>query len=142
MIRKDSSVVEEGSSVYLIPAVAQDSDVPLSVESCRAMASELQSTFKKVSNLYRMVNSASAESNQEQREMTKVLSEAFEAVRVELNSLPEVGAGASVPGSPGPLCMLGTRAAAGVGEERTLALLEQYSQLLLQAVEKRLDNKP
>uniref|UniRef100_A0A8C8EH61 Mitogen-activated protein kinase binding protein 1 n=1 Tax=Oncorhynchus tshawytscha TaxID=74940 RepID=A0A8C8EH61_ONCTS len=44
------------------------------------------------------------------------------------------------------LCMLGCRpvgpgtGGSGSGEERTLALLEQYSELLLKAVEKRLDN--
>lgn len=73
--------------------------------------------------------------------MARVLSEAFDAVRAELNSLPEGRNSARVPESPLPLCMLGSQAEPGVGEERTLALLEQYSQLLLQAVEKRLDNK-
>ncbi|XP_046873401.1 mitogen-activated protein kinase-binding protein 1 [Hypomesus transpacificus] len=136
VIQMENPVVES-----MLPAVAQNADVSLSVESCKAMASELQSTFKKVSSLYRMVNSVSAESNQEQGEMARVLSEAFDAVRAELNSLPEGRNSARVPESPLPLCMLGSQAEPGVGEERTLALLEQYSQLLLQAVEKRLDNK-
>uniref|UniRef100_A0A674F728 Mitogen-activated protein kinase binding protein 1 n=1 Tax=Salmo trutta TaxID=8032 RepID=A0A674F728_SALTR len=58
------------------------------------------------------VNSVPVDSRQEQHEMAQVLSEAFEVVRAELRPA-----------------------------ERTLALLEQYSELLLQAVEKRLDNK-
>uniref|UniRef100_A0A8C8F804 Uncharacterized protein n=1 Tax=Oncorhynchus tshawytscha TaxID=74940 RepID=A0A8C8F804_ONCTS len=71
------------------------------------------------------VNSVPVDSRQEHHEMAQVLSEAFEVVRAELSSLPQ-----SSPPSP-----------SGGPAERTLALLEQYSELLLQAVEKRLDNK-
>uniref|UniRef100_A0A8C7R2U3 Mitogen-activated protein kinase binding protein 1 n=1 Tax=Oncorhynchus mykiss TaxID=8022 RepID=A0A8C7R2U3_ONCMY len=74
------------------------------------------------------VNSVPVASRQEQHEMARVLSEAFEVVRAELSSLPQ----SSLPSPSG-------EPAAG-GEERTLALLEQYSELLLKAVEKRLDN--
>ena len=64
--------------------------------------------------------------------MAQVLTEAFETVRAELNSLP--------CSNSSSLCMPGSRAV-GIGEDRTLALLEQYSQLLLRAVEKRMDSK-
>uniref|UniRef100_A0AAZ3RGG6 Mitogen-activated protein kinase binding protein 1 n=1 Tax=Oncorhynchus tshawytscha TaxID=74940 RepID=A0AAZ3RGG6_ONCTS len=74
------------------------------------------------------VNSVPVASRQEQHEMARVLSEAFEVVRAELSSLSQ----SSLPSPSG-------EPAAG-GEERTLALLEQYSELLLKAVEKRLDN--
>uniref|UniRef100_A0AAR2L422 Mitogen-activated protein kinase binding protein 1 n=1 Tax=Pygocentrus nattereri TaxID=42514 RepID=A0AAR2L422_PYGNA len=73
-----------------------------------------------------------SDSTQEQQEMARVLTEAFDAVRTELNSLP--------CSNSSSLCMLGSRVA-GVGDDRTLALLEQYSQLLLRAVEKRMDSK-
>ncbi|XP_036449006.1 mitogen-activated protein kinase-binding protein 1 [Colossoma macropomum] len=122
----------QGSLVRLQPiSGAHDSDTSLSVDSCRLVASELQSSFKKASHLYRMLSS-STDSTQEQQEMARVLTDAFDAVRTELNSLP--------CSNSSSLCMLGSRAA-GVGEDRTLALLEQYSQLLLRAVEKRMDSK-
>lgn len=66
--------------------------------------------------------------------MTRVLAEAFEAMRVELNSLPPCAPSRS-PGADG------TRTDSTLGDDRTLALLEQYSRLLLSAVEKRMDNK-
>uniref|UniRef100_A0A8B9KZ12 Mitogen-activated protein kinase binding protein 1 n=1 Tax=Astyanax mexicanus TaxID=7994 RepID=A0A8B9KZ12_ASTMX len=77
--------------------------------------------------------SSSNTSSHEQQEMAQVLTEAFEMVRTELNSLP-------CSSNSGSLCMLGNRAM-DMGEDRTLALLEQYSQLLLRAVEKRMDSK-
>lgn len=72
--------------------------------------------------------------------MAQVLSEAFKAVQAELNSLPRYGESHSTSSSSSSACVLGS-GAGGVGEERTLALLEQYSQLLLKAVEKKMDSK-
>lgn len=72
--------------------------------------------------------------------MTQVLSEAFESVQAELNLLPHYIKSHSSSSSSSSVCVLGS-GAGGVGEERTLALLEQYSQLLLRAVEKRMDSK-
>lgn len=82
--------------------------------------------------------SSSTEQRQKQQEMTGVLTEAFEAVQAELNSLPHYTEGRS--SSSSSVCALGS-GEGGVGEERTLALLEQYSQLLLRAVEKKMDSK-
>lgn len=98
------------------------------------------------------VNSVPVDSRQEQHEMAQVLSEAFEVVRAELSSLPQSSppSPSGGPAAGGSLCTVGCRPVGPVepgtgrlasGEERTLALLEQYSELLLQAVEKRLDNK-
>ncbi|KAJ3613605.1 hypothetical protein NHX12_019851 [Muraenolepis orangiensis] len=71
---------------------------------------------------YLQVSSSSAPESQE---MNMVLSEAFGSMRVELNS--------QVLGRLDLQCMLG-------GEERALDLLERYSQLLLQAMEKKLES--
>ncbi|TRZ00658.1 hypothetical protein DNTS_012998 [Danionella cerebrum] len=106
-------------------------------DACRELANELQSSFRRASHLYRMLRS-STDSSEEQQEMTRVLTDAFEAMRDELNSLPPCTSlksprTCSVPrlaNSEPPL-----------GDDRTLALLEQYSKLLLCAVEKRMDNK-
>lgn len=64
----------------------------------------------------------------DQKEMERVLMEALFMARSELEAVP------------------GLNLASGLtvfseGEEKTMALLEQYSQLLLQSVEKRLEHK-
>ena len=65
----------------------------------------------------------------DQRQMAVVLTEAFQTMRAELDSLP-----LGVPGMLGEEGGLG-----GVGEPKTAALLEEYSLLLLQAVHRRIN---
>uniref|UniRef100_A0A8B9KVT2 Mitogen-activated protein kinase binding protein 1 n=1 Tax=Astyanax mexicanus TaxID=7994 RepID=A0A8B9KVT2_ASTMX len=117
------------NDVQLTMCVSPSAEIPLDQSqhsSEQLVATELQSSFKRASHLYRMVSSLHLI-------MAQVLTEAFEMVRTELNSLP-------CSSNSGSLCMLGNRAM-DMGEDRTLALLEQYSQLLLRAVEKRMDSK-
>ncbi|KAJ8399504.1 hypothetical protein AAFF_G00412160 [Aldrovandia affinis] len=121
----------------LAPSGTQDPDASLSVEVCHQVASELQSCMKRATRLYRMVSGAEREPSAELREMAQVLSAAFVDVRADLDSLPP---SVLTGGTRGTLCVPGC-SEGGPGEERTLALLEQYSELLLKAVEKRLDNK-
>uniref|UniRef100_A0A8B9L1T4 Mitogen-activated protein kinase binding protein 1 n=1 Tax=Astyanax mexicanus TaxID=7994 RepID=A0A8B9L1T4_ASTMX len=123
------------NDVQLTMCVSPSAEIPLDQSqhsSEQLVATELQSSFKRASHLYRMLSSSNTSSH-EQQEMAQVLTEAFEMVRTELNSLP-------CSSNSGSLCMLGNRAM-DMGEDRTLALLEQYSQLLLRAVEKRMDSK-
>ncbi|XP_070776044.1 mitogen-activated protein kinase-binding protein 1 [Enoplosus armatus] len=101
-----------------------DADQPISVETCRALTNELQSCFKRATHLYRKVSGSSHDdSAPDQHQMVVVLSEAFQAMKAELDCLP-----LSTPS------MLG-----GVGEVKTAALLEEYSLLLLQAVHRRIN---
>ncbi|KAJ8353572.1 hypothetical protein SKAU_G00211390 [Synaphobranchus kaupii] len=124
--------------VHLLAAPrAQDPDTSLSVEVCHQVASELHSSMKKAVQLYRMVSGAKREPNAELQEMAQVLSVAFRDMRAELDSLPSSEPAGGARRAP---CGLEGKEG-GLGEDRTLALLEQYSQLLLKAVEKRLDNK-
>ncbi|XP_069008876.1 mitogen-activated protein kinase-binding protein 1 isoform X3 [Embiotoca jacksoni] len=108
-----------------------DADQPISMEACRSLANELQSCFKRATHLYRTVSGSSTDdSAPDQHQMSLLLSEAFQAMRVELDSLPL--------GTPG---MLGVEGGLeGVGEVKTVALLEEYSLLLLQAVHRRINN--
>lgn len=76
----------------------------------------------------------SSDSSEHQQEMARVLTETFSVMQTELNSLP------SYQPASDSVCVLNSGTGV-VGEERTLALLEQYSLLLLRAVEKRMDNK-
>ncbi|XP_029688830.1 mitogen-activated protein kinase-binding protein 1 isoform X1 [Takifugu rubripes] len=101
-----------------------DSDEPISVETCRALTNDLQRCFRRATHLYRKVSASSGDdSSANQNQMAVILSEAFQAMRVELNGLPL-----------GPPSMMGE-----LGESKMTALLEEYSLLLLQAVERRLD---
>ncbi|XP_056333676.1 mitogen-activated protein kinase-binding protein 1 isoform X2 [Danio aesculapii] len=112
-------------------------DTSLSVDACRVVANELQNSFKRASHLYKMLSS-STDSSEEQQEMSRVLSEAFEAMRDELNCLPPY----TPPKSPSANAVHTlANSEPTLGDDRTLALLEQYSKLLLSAVEKRMDNK-
>ncbi|XP_070835668.1 mitogen-activated protein kinase-binding protein 1 isoform X2 [Chaetodon trifascialis] len=105
-------------------------DQPISVETCRALTNELQSCFKRATHLYRKVSGSSPDdSAPDQRQMAVVLSEAFQAMRAELDCLP-----LSTPSIVGVEGGLG-----GVGEVKTAALLEEYSLLLLQAVHRRIN---
>ncbi|XP_041927863.1 mitogen-activated protein kinase-binding protein 1 isoform X3 [Alosa sapidissima] len=121
---------------------SQEADPSVNIDACRVAASDLQSSIRRACQLYRMVNSGpSSDVPQDQLEMARVLTEALDGVRAELNTIqpfgpnPPIGAAAA-----GLLCAVGGRASAA-GEDKTMALLEQYSELLLRAVERRMDNK-
>ncbi|KAM7108483.1 mitogen-activated protein kinase-binding protein 1 isoform 1-T2 [Ciconia maguari] len=122
----------------------------ISVEQCEHVVSELQDSMRKAIHLYRMVLN-DTESSTDKDKIAGLLTETFSSMKKELDSLkdeeelPKVkevlakpqdttsplneGRGANLP-SPKSL-----------GDEQTLALLEQYSELLLQAVERRMDKK-
>ncbi|XP_041827607.1 LOW QUALITY PROTEIN: mitogen-activated protein kinase-binding protein 1 [Melanotaenia boesemani] len=110
---------------------SDDPDQLVSLEACRVLANELQSCFKRATRLYRQVSGSSVDdSSAHQCQMSLLLSEAFQAMRMELDSLP-----LGVPS------MLGLEdGLKGVGEVKTAALLEEYSLLLLQAVHRRINN--
>ncbi|XP_029349372.1 mitogen-activated protein kinase-binding protein 1 isoform X2 [Echeneis naucrates] len=108
-----------------------DADQPISLETCKALTNELQSSFRRATHLYRKVSGISEDdSAPDQRQMAVLLSEAFQAMRAELDSLP-LGAPSRLGGEGG----LG-----GVGGVKTAALLEEYSLLLLQAVNRKIKN--
>ncbi|XP_054054120.1 mitogen-activated protein kinase-binding protein 1 isoform X3 [Rissa tridactyla] len=122
----------------------------ISIEQCEHVVSELQDSMRKAIHLYRMVLN-DTESSTDKDKIAGLLTETFSSMKKELDSLkdeeelPKVkevlmkpqdttsplneGSGANLP-SPKSL-----------GDEQTLALLEQYSELLLQAVERRMDKK-
>ncbi|XP_044292304.1 mitogen-activated protein kinase-binding protein 1 isoform X4 [Varanus komodoensis] len=119
----------------------------ISVEQCKHVVSELQDSMRKAIRLYRMV-SANTESSADKNEIAGLLTDTFSVMKKELDSLkngnefqrkkealvkpqdPVVMPSGSVLSSPQHF-----------GNEQTLALLEQYSELLLQAVERRMDKK-
>ncbi|XP_051477039.1 mitogen-activated protein kinase-binding protein 1 isoform X4 [Apus apus] len=133
-----------------VTASAQVSESCVSVEQCQQVVSELQDSMRRALRLYRRVLN-DTESFTDKDKIAGLLTETFSSMKKQLDSLkdeeelPKVkeilvrpqdttnplneGCGANLP-SPKSL-----------GDEQTLALLEQYSELLLQAVERRMDKK-
>nr|BAA85449.1 JNK-binding protein JNKBP1 [Mus musculus] len=109
-------------------ALSQDSELALSLQQCEQLVAELQGNVRQAVELYRAVTSCKTPSA-EQSHITRLLRDTFSPVRQELEVL--AGAVLSSPGgSPG-----------AVAAEQTQALLEQYSELLLRAVERRMERR-
>ncbi|XP_007933484.2 mitogen-activated protein kinase-binding protein 1 [Orycteropus afer afer] len=109
-------------------ALSQDSGPVVSLEQCEQLVAELQGNVREAMHLYHVVASCKTPSAEQSR-ITQLLRDTFSSVRQELEAL--AGAVLSSPGgSPG-----------AVGAEQTQALLEQYSELLLRAVERRMERR-
>ncbi|XP_016007768.2 mitogen-activated protein kinase-binding protein 1 isoform X3 [Rousettus aegyptiacus] len=109
-------------------APSQASEPAVSLEQCEQLVAELQSSVRQAVQLYHLVASCKTPS-MEQGRITQLLRNTFSSVRQELEAL--AGTMLSSPGgSPGT-----------VGAEQTQALLEQYSELLLRAVERRMERR-
>ncbi|XP_035472971.2 mitogen-activated protein kinase-binding protein 1-like isoform X1 [Scophthalmus maximus] len=107
-------------------------DRSISVETCQQTVTELHNSLSKTIVLYTTVLKCGQQPSEDQQQMRRLLSEALLTVKTELDSLPH-------PISPreGPHM---DQAVKGEGE-KALALLEQYAELLLKSVERRLDTK-
>ncbi|XP_026705659.1 mitogen-activated protein kinase-binding protein 1 isoform X7 [Athene cunicularia] len=122
----------------------------ISVEQCEHVVSELQDSMRKAIHLYRMVLN-DRESSTDKDKIAGLLTETFSSMKKELDSLkdeeelPAVKEELAKPqDTTSPLnegCGPNLPSPKSLGDEQTLALLEQYSELLLQAVERRMDKK-
>ncbi|XP_076983659.1 mitogen-activated protein kinase-binding protein 1 isoform X2 [Tamandua tetradactyla] len=109
-------------------ALSQNSELVANLEQCEQVVAELQGSVRQAVRLYHLVAGCKTPSA-EQRRITQLLRDTFSSVRQELDAL--AGTVLSSPaGSPGT-----------VGAEQTQALLEQYSELLLRAVERRMEGR-
>ncbi|XP_075281768.1 mitogen-activated protein kinase-binding protein 1 isoform X2 [Opisthocomus hoazin] len=133
-----------------ITASAQVSGSCISVEQCEHVVSELQDSMRKAIHLYRMVLN-DMESSTDKDKIAGLLTETFSSMKKELDSLkdeeqlPKVKEVLAKPqDTASPLnegCGANLPSPKSLGDKQTLALLEQYSELLLQAVERRMDKK-
>ncbi|XP_051647914.1 mitogen-activated protein kinase-binding protein 1 isoform X3 [Manacus candei] len=133
-----------------ITALAQVSESGISIEQCEHVVSELQDSMRRAIHLYRMVLN-NTESSTDKDKIAGLLTETFSSMKKELDSLkdeeelPKVEEVLAKPqDNTNPLnegCGANLPSPKGLGDEQTLALLEQYSELLLQAVERRMDKK-
>ncbi|XP_032085132.1 mitogen-activated protein kinase-binding protein 1 isoform X2 [Thamnophis elegans] len=140
MLRKSQSVhdlVHNGSSI--------------SVEQCKHVVSELQDSMRKAIQIYHLV-STDMESSPDKDKISGLLTETFSVMKKELDSLKDGnGLQRKKDQLVQPQNIVGMSLREGNGEtlssplhfgdDQTLALLEQYSELLLQAVERRMDKK-
>ncbi|KAF3830428.1 hypothetical protein GH733_004247 [Mirounga leonina] len=109
-------------------ALSQDSGPSVSLEECEQLVAELQGSVRQAVQLYHLVAGCKTPSAEQSR-IAQLLRNTFSSVRQELEAL--AGAVLCSPGgSPG-----------AVGAEQTQALLEQYSELLLRAVERRMERR-
>ncbi|XP_043327486.1 mitogen-activated protein kinase-binding protein 1 isoform X2 [Cervus canadensis] len=108
--------------------LSRDSEPAVSLEQCEQLVAELQGSVRQAVQLYHLVANCKTPSV-EQNRITQLLRNTFSSVRQELEALAGVVL-ASPGGSPG-----------AVGAEQTQALLEQYSELLLRAVERRMERR-
>uniref|UniRef100_M3YC60 Mitogen-activated protein kinase-binding protein 1 n=3 Tax=Mustela putorius furo TaxID=9669 RepID=M3YC60_MUSPF len=109
-------------------APSQGSEPVVSLEECEQLVAELQGNVRQAVRLYHLVAGCKTPSAEQSR-ITQLLRSTFSSVRQELEAL--AGAVLCSPGgSPG-----------AVGAEQTQALLEQYSELLLRAVERRMERR-
>ncbi|XP_047429397.1 mitogen-activated protein kinase-binding protein 1-like [Mugil cephalus] len=107
-------------------------DHAITLETCRQAITDLHSSLRKTVLLYTTVLQGGQQPGEEQREMRSILSDALLSVKAELDTLPP----------PAPRCEGPQGDQGGVGEgDKALALLEQYAELLLKSVERRLDTK-
>ncbi|XP_077320654.1 mitogen-activated protein kinase-binding protein 1 isoform X3 [Lithobates pipiens] len=140
-------------SPSLNAASTLNSAQPVSFQQCEIIASELQDSLRRALSLYRSVTTADHKTTQDRCKMAGLLTETFGIVKRELDSLQESQTDIGDGSSPQleeyrenlELQVDDDASAANgsqhLGDDKTLALLQQYSELLLQAVEKRMDKK-
>ncbi|XP_034555870.1 mitogen-activated protein kinase-binding protein 1-like isoform X2 [Notolabrus celidotus] len=116
------------------PSTDPQPDLSITVETCQQAVSELHSSLRKTVMLYTKVLQCNLQPSEGQQEMRSLLSESLFTVKAELDSLPHPP---SSPMHEGLRLDQGTK----VEGEKALALLEQYAELLLKSVERRLDTK-
>uniref|UniRef100_A0AAV2K7B8 MABP1/WDR62 second WD40 domain-containing protein n=1 Tax=Knipowitschia caucasica TaxID=637954 RepID=A0AAV2K7B8_KNICA len=110
-----------------VTSADSEKEESVTVETCRQVVCELQDCVRRSVQAYSTV--AGADPTEEQLQMKSLLSDAFASLKCELHSLPP-------PDPQGEAPPVGRGA-----EDKTLVLLEQYAQLLLQSVEKKMDTQ-
>lgn len=136
-------------SPSLDAASTLDSVQAVSFEQCEMVASELQDSLRRALSLYRTVTTAGPAANLDHGKIAGLLTETFGMVKKELSSLEDDDSEAAMHEDLSPqhedcqekLEPSVSQESQHLGDDKTLALLQQYSELLLQAVEKRMDKK-
>ncbi|XP_048063911.1 mitogen-activated protein kinase-binding protein 1-like isoform X1 [Megalobrama amblycephala] len=115
-VTSDTERPRAAVKAFSVTSDDQVTEPAVSLESCRRAAADLCRSVRRAAGLYRTLMSHDSERSGERQQMQQLMSDALLQVRSELDSVP----GPSGEGKP------------------ALALLEQYSRLLLRSVEERL----
>ncbi|XP_069572308.1 mitogen-activated protein kinase-binding protein 1-like [Brachyistius frenatus] len=133
---KEPGQVAAAKECPLVPEQAHTSspqpDHSITLDTCRQAVTDLQSSLRKTVMLYTTVLQCSQQPSQEQQEMRSILSDTLFSIKAELDTLPHPTLQCEGP--------RGDQGAKGEGD-KALALLEQYAELLLKSVERKLDTK-
>ncbi|XP_056261506.1 mitogen-activated protein kinase-binding protein 1-like isoform X2 [Seriola aureovittata] len=135
---KEPRQVAAAKECPLVPKEAHTSsadpkpDHSITLETCKQAVTELHNSLRKTIMLYTTVLQCGQQPSEDQQQMRGILSEALFTVKTELDSLPQ--ASSQSEGSQVD------QEVKGEGE-KALALLEQYAELLLKSVERKLDTK-
>ncbi|GLD71896.1 mitogen-activated protein kinase-binding protein 1-like protein [Lates japonicus] len=114
------------------PSAEPQPDHSITLETCRQAVTELHNSLRKTIMLYTSVLQCGRQPSEDQQQVKRILSEALFTVKAELDSLPRPTSQCEEPQV--------NQGVKGEGE-KALALLEQYAELLLKSVERRLDTK-
>ncbi|XP_038141966.1 mitogen-activated protein kinase-binding protein 1-like [Cyprinodon tularosa] len=133
------SVTEGGAAAKERPLVSeedrilsQQKDHSVTPETCRQAVNDLHQSLRETIVLYTALLKDDQPQSEDQEEMRSFLSEALFRVKAELHSLPLSSSKSEGPPAAPVLNCDGDKA---------LALLEQYTELLVKSVERRLDTK-
>ncbi|XP_051265541.1 mitogen-activated protein kinase-binding protein 1-like isoform X3 [Dicentrarchus labrax] len=129
-VAKECPLVPE--QTHTSSADFQPADHSITLETCRQAVSELHNSLRKTVMLYTTVLQSGQHHSEDQQEMRSILSKTLLTVKAELDSLPH-----PTSQCEGPQVHQEVK---GEGD-KALALLEQYAELLLKSVERRLDTK-
>ncbi|XP_068198768.1 mitogen-activated protein kinase-binding protein 1-like isoform X2 [Antennarius striatus] len=129
-VASDHGCLLELQKVKTVAADPQP-DQSVTLEMCKQAVTELHKSLRKTMSLYTTVLQSGP--SEDRHGMSSILHETLRTVKAELDSLPP-------PTSQGE----GPRMEQQVGDEgeKAMGLLEQYAELLLKTVERRLDTKP
>ncbi|MFT7803807.1 mitogen-activated protein kinase-binding protein 1-like [Arapaima gigas] len=121
---KDSSTIEQGTV-----------NEPVTLQTCKNVVNELQHTVKKAVHFYSKL-SLMEDTLEQQQQMKSILMDAFLAIQAELDSVctqrlqpSQKASWTPVEESPGRQ----------LKDDRTVALLEKYSEMLLRIAAKKMD---
>ncbi|XP_043910552.1 WD repeat-containing protein 62-like [Protopterus annectens] len=108
---------------------AETEDFVVNVQNCEAVANSLRETLQNALQFYSKVDSHS-KSHEEQQQMKAILCDVFRSVRMELELVEREEREACLQS---PIKHL--------KNDQTTALLERYSDMLLEIMQKKIDNK-
>ncbi|XP_030633812.1 WD repeat-containing protein 62 [Chanos chanos] len=138
---KESEPVQDTAREEPCPAVTGVADETMTLQTCNQIVNEILHTMKRAVGLYNKLDSL-PELSEQQVQMKLILQEAFTGVQSELDSLcppPQRSAGKVAAASAEAHPAVEDSPSRQLRDDRAVALLEKYSEMLLRIAEKKMD---